>query len=210
MLTFNKKLEKKCKLIVNPTKWVYVYDSEPIIYSTDNRDTIDALQARISTVTNINTKLDKDITELQTLLKQSKNQFKTGDVELTYTRLNGTVQTFMIDKDEQLSENFKVYEFMCPNCNTLILSELLVTIAQNVRDHFNAEVTITSGYRTQLYNDSLPGSWEKSLHIQGKAIDFKVKGISKTKELAYVKTIPNVKYTYTNNTNMAGAVHANI
>jgi uncharacterized protein YcbK (DUF882 family) len=154
---------------------------------------------------------EKDLTNLtneNALLKNT--QFKSGDIELTYTRLNGKVENIKIDRNESLTKNFKVSEFLCPNTKQIILDELLITIVQNIRDKYNKPITITSGYRTQAYNDSLPGSDKNSLHIKGKALDIMVSGVNKNTILAYVKTIPNVKYAYTNETNMLNAVHFNI
>ena len=186
-------------------------DKEAIIQNTKLLEiSIDEKTATISNLTNEIVFLNNKVKELDKPSVNALNQFKTGDIELTYTRLNGKVQTFMIDKNEQLAKNFKVSEFLCPNTNELILSELVVSIAQNVRDKYKKSITITSGYRTQKFNDSLVGSVKTSPHIKGKAIDFKVSGINKNTVLAYVKTIPNVRYAYTNNTNMKYAVHLNI
>ena len=184
---------------------IRVYQDEYILI---DKEDIYTAQTQLNThLTNENTKLNKLLVDKET---EVKSQFKTGDIKLTYTRLNGKVETFMIDKNENLSKNFKVYEFLSPDSKELILSELLVSIIQNIRDKYKKSVIITSGYRTQAFNDSLKGSIKTSLHVKGKALDFQVSGINKNDVLKYAKTIPNVVYAYTNETNMKKAVHINI
>lgn len=190
---------------INRDALIRVYQNEWVLI--DKEDIYSSLTQLNADLTNENTKLNKLLVENKT---EVKNQFKTGDIKLTYTRLNGKVETFMIDKNENLSKNFKVYEFLSPDSKELILSELLVSIIQNIRDKYKKAVVITSAYRTQAFNDSLKGSIKTSLHIKGKALDFKVSGINKNDVLKYAKTIPNVVYAYTNETNMKKAVHINI
>jgi uncharacterized protein YcbK (DUF882 family) len=48
---------------------------------------------------------------------------------------------------------------------------------QKIRDMFGKSIKITSGYRPALYNKHINGA-AKSQHVLGKAIDFKVKGVS--------------------------------
>jgi len=187
---------------------VRVYKDEYILI--DKEDIYTAQIEINEALANENDKLVKLLGEQEKLLKAGLNGFKTGDIKLTYTRLNGKVETFMIDKNENLTKNFKVYEFLSPDSKELILSELLVSIIQNIRDRYKKSVIITSGYRTQAFNDSLKGSIKNSEHVKGKALDFQVSGINKNDVLKYAKTIPNVVYAYTNDTNMKKAVHINI
>jgi uncharacterized protein YcbK (DUF882 family) len=167
------------------------------------------LEGKISLLESEKQNMANTIAELQKTQGQASNQFKKGDIELTYTRLNGKVETFMIDRNEQLTKNFKVREFLSPDTNKLILHELLVVIAQIVRDKYGKSITVTSGYRTVSHNKAVGGD-PNSSHLQGKAMDFMVSGVNKNTVLAYVKTIPNIKYAYTNETNMKNAVHMNI
>lgn len=190
---------------INRDALIRVYQNEWVLI--DKEDIYSSLTQLNTDLTNENTKLNKLLVENKT---EVKSQFKTGDIKLTYTRLNGKVETFMIDKNENLSKNFKVYEFLSPDSKELILSELLVSIIQNIRDKYKKAVVITSGYRTQAFNDSLKGGIKNSEHIKGKALDFQVSGINKNDVLKYAKTIPNVVYAYTNETNMKKAVHINI
>lgn len=90
-------------------------------------------------------------------------------------------------------------EFLCPcgKCGGFPVEpdELLVRLADKVREHFGAPATVSSGVRCQAHNDELPGSVPNSYHVRGKAMDFCVRGVSGAKLLAYVQTQP-VHYAY--------------
>lgn len=90
-------------------------------------------------------------------------------------------------------------EFRCPcgKCGGFPVEpdETLVRLADQVREHFGAPATVSSGVRCQAHNDELPGSAKNSYHVKGKAMDFCVRGISGAKLLAYVKTLP-IHYAY--------------
>ena len=74
-------------------------------------------------------------------------------------------------------------------------AEALVRLADRVREHFGAPAVVSSGVRCQAHNDELSGSVKNSRHLQGKAMDFCVRGVSGEALLAYVKTLP-VRYAY--------------
>ena len=95
--------------------------------------------------------------------------------------------------DVQLSKNLKVREFACKDGSDVILVDpLLVWILQNVRDHFNKPLNITSGYRTVSYNAKIPGSASGSYHLYGMAADFTVSGVKASDVQAYLENImPN-------------------
>lgn len=90
-------------------------------------------------------------------------------------------------------------EFRCPcgKCGGFPAepSETLVHLADQVRAHFGAPATVSSGVRCQAHNDELPGSVPNSRHIRGKAMDFCVRGVPGGTLLAYVKTLP-IRYAY--------------
>lgn len=73
--------------------------------------------------------------------------------------------------------------------------EKLVRILNDVREHFNAPVTITSGLRCDAHNRAV-GGVANSKHLFGKAADIVVRGFSGEMVLAYVKALPAVNYTY--------------
>ena len=75
-------------------------------------------------------------------------------------------------------------------------AEQLVSNAEAVRIHFGAAADVSSGVRCQLRNGELPGSAANSLHLLGKAMDFRVRGISARTLCDYVKTLPRVDEAY--------------
>lgn len=112
-------------------------------------------------------------------------------------------------------KHFKQSEFACDcGCGFDTIDLTLVRILEQIRSHFGDHpVIVTSGCRCQKYNDSLQGSVKGSKHVIGKAVDFYVQGV-KTSELlnytTYLMKTGILNYTYTNNTNMSGAVHIDI
>lgn len=94
---------------------------------------------------------------------------------------------------------FKREEFRCPcsRCGGFPVEpeEKLVRLAEQVREHFGAPVTVSSGVRCQAHNDELKGSAKNSYHVKGKAMDFAVRGKTSAQVLAYVRTLP-VHYAY--------------
>lgn len=75
-------------------------------------------------------------------------------------------------------------------------AERLIRNAEAARIHFGAVADVSSGVRCALRNSELPGSAAKSLHMRGKAMDFRVRGISAQELCAYVKTLPEVDEAY--------------
>ncbi|MBQ2855473.1 MAG: peptidoglycan-binding protein [Oscillospiraceae bacterium] len=75
-------------------------------------------------------------------------------------------------------------------------AERLVRNAEAVRRHFGVPALVSSGVRCQLRNAELPGSAANSLHLRGKAMDFRVEGIDADTLCTYVKTLPDVDEAY--------------
>lgn len=74
-------------------------------------------------------------------------------------------------------------------------SQKLVKLAEKVRTHFNAPITVSSGIRCKQHNTNQGGVYN-SRHTLGTAMDFAVKGKTAAQVLAYVKTLPEVAYCY--------------
>ena len=102
------------------------------------------------------------------------------DLILVYLKgSDSTVKTYSVKKDGStyLSENFKVKEFACNDgSDTVLISDKLVGLLQNIRDHFRVAVTINSGYRTSTYNKKVGGA-TNSQHVKGTAADIVAKGV---------------------------------
>lgn len=73
--------------------------------------------------------------------------------------------------------------------------EKLVRAADKVRAHFNAPAIVSSGLRCSRHNSSV-GGVSNSRHLSGKAMDFCIKGKTADQVLAYVKTLPEIRYAY--------------
>ena len=79
----------------------------------------------------------------------------------------------------QITEHFRVYEFACSDGSDVVfISTALVEILENIRVHFGAAVTVTSGYRTVSYNATVENSSKTSQHCNGLAADIKVAGVA--------------------------------
>lgn len=73
--------------------------------------------------------------------------------------------------------------------------EKLVRAADKVREHFGAPVTVSSGVRCTIWNQ-IQGGVSDSRHRKGKAMDFCVRGKTADQVLAYVQTLPEIRYAY--------------
>jgi len=92
----------------------------------------------------------------------------------------------IIDKDSNLSKNFKISEFSCPAVidgkirndldRHVIINMDLVNKLQQLRDFYKKPIKITA-YRSPEYNAIVPGASKNSYHIKGKAADFHIDGV---------------------------------
>lgn len=89
--------------------------------------------------------------------------------------------------DLNLTANFSRNEFKCKcnKCNYDTVDVETLMVLQNVADQFDAAVTINSGCRCLKYNKAVGGS-ENSYHLQGRASDIKVKGVSPYEVYTYL------------------------
>lgn len=90
------------------------------------------------------------------------------------------VKTYSVKTDgsKKLSANFKVSEFKCNDgSDKVLISDELVTLLQNIRDHFGKAVVINSAYRTETYNKKIGGA-AHSQHVLGTAADIVISGVS--------------------------------
>ena len=91
-----------------------------------------------------------------------------------------------------VSKNFKRAEFACRcGCGFDTVDVETLAVLQAVRDHFDRPVLITSGCRCPAHNARVGGS-KNSLHMQGRAADFKVIGIEPKQVFDWLSsTYPN-------------------
>lgn len=103
------------------------------------------------------------------------------------------MNTYKKGEKIQLSKNFKSTEFDCKGkgcCTTTPIDPKLVSVLQNVRDHFGVSVNLNCGYRCPAHNAAVSGASTKSQHLLGKAADIVVKGVHPYRVARYIKTIP--------------------
>lgn len=74
-------------------------------------------------------------------------------------------------------------------------SRKLVELADQVREHFGSPGHRTSGLRCKIHNAN-EGGVSDSRHMTGKALDFWIEGQTAATVLAYVQTMPGVRYAY--------------
>lgn len=114
--------------------------------------------------------------------------------------------------------NFRKSEFVCPKFCNGYPSEIaysLIEFMQKVRSHYNRAIHINSGLRCRKFNNQLQGSAEESDHLQGLACDFNFENHVFTKQekdeiMSYMRTLPNIKYCYTNQINMYNGIHVSV
>lgn len=111
-------------------------------------------------------------------------------------------------------EHFKKSEFACKcGCGFDEVDLKLVRLLEDIREHFGGKpLSISSGCRCAKHNKKV-GGVQGSRHVQGKASDIYIQGVSTQDLLNYCKQLVAVgkaRYTYTNNANMNGVVHIDI
>ena len=107
------------------------------------------------------------------------------------------IKQYSLKKDgaKQLSPAFRVREFRCRDgTDTILIDEGLVVLLQCIREHFGKPVTITSGYRTEHYNNvTLPAKGIKtsrnSQHLLGRAADIQVQDTDPLAVAAYAESL---------------------
>lgn len=91
----------------------------------------------------------------------------------------------------QFSKNFKSTEFDCNGkscCSKTLIDPKLVEFLQNIRDHFDKPLYISSSYRCVKHNRTI-GSKDTSKHTQGMAADIKVDGVEPAEVAKYAESI---------------------
>jgi uncharacterized protein YcbK (DUF882 family) len=95
-----------------------------------------------------------------------------------------------------LTKHFKRSEFRCKcgkYCDGYPVepSKELLELLENIRNHFDAPVTVSSGVRCKQHNTNVGGA-SKSQHMYGTAADIKVAGKTPKQVASYAETLmPN-------------------
>lgn len=113
------------------------------------------------------------------------NRYAKGEIKIMGTN------TYMKGAGVKLSKNFTSNEFDCQGsgcCNQTKINSKLVDYIQQIRDHFNAPITISSGYRCPGHNAAVGGA-TGSRHSVGDAADIIVKNVAPAKVAAYAEEI---------------------
>jgi uncharacterized protein YcbK (DUF882 family) len=86
-----------------------------------------------------------------------------------------------------LSKHFSRSEFTCKcnSCGFNTVDTKMLEVLENVREHFDKPVTITSGCRCVSHNRKIGGS-KNSQHLIGRASDFKVLDIEPEEVYNYI------------------------
>jgi uncharacterized protein YcbK (DUF882 family) len=96
---------------------------------------------------------------------------------------------YMKANNEEIEEHFKVSEFQCKDkTKDLLISADLLNVLEQIRNHFDAPVTINSGYRTPSWNTKVGGA-PNSYHCKGMAADIVVKGHNSQEVAKYADSI---------------------
>lgn len=139
---------------------------------------------------------EKNIRKLQ------KKYMRSSDVDGIYG--NDTDRLLRHIYNCSLVKDFQPEEFRCPcgKCTgyTVQMKQVELKHLQTIRDHYGKPMLITSGLRCK-YENKRVGGVTNSGHLTGYAADFYMEGVTDTvpnrnKALAYIKTLPNHKFTY--------------
>ena len=93
-----------------------------------------------------------------------------------------------------VSKHFREAEFACNHCHEIHpdgVNPELVAMLEKLRSHFDAPVSINSGYRCPVHNSNVGGA-KNSQHLHGRAADVVVKGHTPSEVHAWAdKANPN-------------------
>ena len=92
------------------------------------------------------------------------------------------VDLLYVKKDDHLSPNFKVQEFMSFHKGRYgVVQPKMIYALEQIRAELGRPLSITSGFRSPFYNSQIVNAATHSRHMYGDAVDFKVAGVAKSK-----------------------------
>ena len=155
----------------------------------------------LKTATSIQQASDAVLMNFERPLNAASHKTKRAEMsQIYYNKYANTTAKFkeeysMIEfkkgRSNKIAKNFQYKEFDCHGsgcCSTTIIDEKLVEYVQQIRDHFGKPVTITSPYRCEVHNRRVGGA-TKSYHMQGRAADIVVQGVSSREVAKYAESI---------------------
>ena len=145
----------------------------------------------------------KALTDAYDSLEDDKNDDEEEE-DLLFKKVESKVITYSLkeDGDTYLTDNFKVKEFACHDgSDEILIDQKLVALLQDIRNHFDKPVTISSGYRTVAYNSTVENAAPKSKHTLGLAADIVVSGVDPIDVANYAKSIGVLGVGYYNEDN---------
>lgn len=101
------------------------------------------------------------------------------------------IQYYKKDSEERLAPNFRAREFDCHGrgcCTQTPVDEKLVSILQNIRDHFGKPVYVTA-YRCPVHNAQVANAAPDSYHKYGMAADISVDGVEPLEVAKYAESM---------------------
>lgn len=118
------------------------------------------------------------------------NKYATGSL-VNNAVTNTGINTYTKGVAVKLSANFVSTEFDCHGkgcCSETLVDSKLVDYLQKIRNHFNAPVSVNSGYRCDRHNSAIGGA-SRSKHKYGQAADIVVKGVAPLKVAQYAESL---------------------
>lgn len=148
-----------------------------------------------------------------------KKYFKAKDVDGKYGK-NTDILLRHCYNIKKYAPHFSPTEFKCEcngrHCNgyPTWMKKNQLELLETLRRHYKKPIKVTCGLRCNGYNAELNGSIARSLHMNGKATDFYMKGVTDTltnrkKAVRYIKTVDKTGYCYGDGINIYGdVIHA--
>lgn len=101
------------------------------------------------------------------------------------------IKIYAKNEATKLSANFKSTEFDCHGegcCSSTLIDSKLVNYLQDIRDHFDKPLNVSSAYRCDKHNKSVGGA-TGSRHKKGEAADIYINGVAPKEIAKYAESI---------------------
>jgi uncharacterized protein YcbK (DUF882 family) len=106
-----------------------------------------------------------------------------------------------------ISKHFSRYEFRCkckPLCGMDTIDAETLTVLEQIREHFDKPIRITSAFRCFDHNLAVGGSFD-SQHTKGRAADIQIEDTTPDEVYAFIDSLYPNKYGVGLYTNGKGA-----